>query len=398
MTLRVCHLGKYYPPAPGGIETHVRILARSQAERGASVQVFCINHESGPSVHESDGPVALSRFGRAASVAKLDVCPELIGALRKVEADILHLQAPNPTMILALALARPKVPLVVSYQSDVVRQRLRRLLFRPIEWHVYHRARRILVSSPCYAGGSRFLRAYGERIDCLPNGIDLAPYQEPTAEQLAQAKQIRGRYPGPIWLGCGRMVYYKGFTNAIQALPEVPGTLLLVGDGPDRPGLEAEAHRLGLSDRVVFLGNLPHYLDLVAYYHAADAFWFPSNARSEAFGIVQVEAMASGCPVINTAIPHSGVAWVSPHEQTGLTVPPDDPQALAAAARRLLEEPELRDRLIRQGRQRAAEEFDHRVMAERSLSIYRSLLSGEAIEPAPGLVGHPEGIGCPVPR
>ena len=100
-----------------------------------------------------------------------------------------------------------------------------------------------------------------------------------------------------------------------------------------------------MADRVVFLGTLPHYLDVVPYYLAADAFWFPSNARSEAFGLVQVEAMASGCPVINTRIPHSGVPWVSLHEETGLTVPVDDPAALAAAANRLLTEPGLRDRL-----------------------------------------------------
>ena len=376
-TLRVCHLGKYYPPAPGGIETHVRTLARAQAELGASTEVFCINHEAGPTVRDQDGPVAVTRFGRAASAAKLDVCPELVGALRRVEADILHMQVPNPTMILALLLAGPRVPLVVSYQSDVIRQRLRRVLFRPIERLVYRRARTILVSSPSYAGGSRFLRPYTARLDCLPNGIDLEPYLEPSAAHRAEAERIRSRFAAPIWLSCGRMVYYKGFVNAIRALPHVPGTLVLIGDGPDRPALEAEARRLGLTDRVAFLGNLPHYLDLVAYYQAADAFWFPSNARSEAFGLVQVEAMASGCPVINTAIPHSGVPWVSPDGECGLTVPIDDPSALAAAARRLLKEPGLRVRLAASSRRRAIELFDHRVMAERSLAIYRHVLGGE---------------------
>ena len=146
------------------------------------------------------------------------------------------------------------------------------------------------------------------------------------------------------------MIYYKGFDNAIRALRDVPGTLTLVGGGPLLGPLRQLARRLGLADRVVFTGNLPHYLDIVPHYLAADAFWFPSNARSEAFGIVQVEAMASGCPVINTAIPHSGVSWVSPHEETGLTVPMDDPKALAAAAHRILEEPGLRDRLADAGR------------------------------------------------
>jgi glycosyltransferase involved in cell wall biosynthesis len=155
--------------------------------------------------------------------------------------------------------------------------------------------------------------------------------------------------------------------------------LLLIGNGPDLPILQAEADRLGVKDRVVFLGNLPHYLDLVPYYLAAHALWFPSNARSEAFGLVQVEAMASGCPVINARIPHSGVPWVSPHEETGLTVAVDHPVALADAANRLINEPGLRDRLAAAARIRATREFDHRVMAERSLSIYRRVLNSRPV-------------------
>lgn len=383
-SLRICHLSKFYPPAAGGIETHVRTLALAQAELGADVRVFCLNHEPAPTVDEYDGPVRVTRFGRMASAAKLDFCPGLARALRRVEADILHMQVPNPTMILALLAARPRSPVVVTYQSDVIRQRVRGALFRPIERLAYRRVRLILSSSPAYPGGSRFLRPYGERLDCLPNGIDLDPYLNPSVAHRDEADRIRGRYPGPLWLGCGRMVYYKGFLNAIRALTQVRGTLILIGGGPDRPALEDEARRLGLADRVVFLGNLPHYLDLVPYYLAADAFWFPSNARSEAFGLVQVEAMASGCPVINTAIPHSGVSWVSLHDQTGLTIPVDDPAALAAAANRLLDEPGLRDRLAAGGRARAASEFDHRVLAQRSLAIYRRVLDG-------GVLAQPSG-------
>src|SRR5438105_2908613 len=119
-TLRVCHLGKYYPPAPGGIETHVRTLARAQADLGASVRVFCVNHEQGPTAVERDGPVEVTRFRPSASVAKLDLCPELVRALRKAEseADVFHMQVPNPTMIVALLLANVKTPVVVTYQSD----------------------------------------------------------------------------------------------------------------------------------------------------------------------------------------------------------------------------------------------------------------------------------------
>lgn len=373
--LRVVHLGKYYPPCAGGIETHTQTLARAQAELGAAVQVFCMNHDGRATVVDRDGPVEVTRFGRVAALAKLELSPDLVRALRRVEADVLHLQVPNPTMIVALLRARPAAPVVVTYHSDLVRQRVLGPLFRPVERLAYRRVRTILVTSPSYASGSRFLQPYGDRIEVLPLGIDLAPYLNPSAADRAAAARIAARYPGPLWLGCGRLIYYKGFANAIRALPQVPGTLVLVGGGPLLEPLRRLARQLGVADRVVFTGNLPHYLDIVPYYLAAEAFWFPSNARSEAFGIVQVEAMASGCPVINTAIPHSGVSWVCRHEETGLTVPMDDPAALAAAARRLLEEPGLRDRLAAAARVRAAAEFDHRVMAERSLRIYRRVLA-----------------------
>jgi rhamnosyl/mannosyltransferase len=385
--LRICHLGKFYPPAPGGIETHVRTLALAQAEQGARVEVLCMHHEPGPTVTEQDGLVSVTRCGRALSAAKLDYCPDLVARLRSVEADILHMQVPNPTMILALLAARPRTPLVVMYQSDVIRQRIRSWVFRPLERLAYRRVRAVLATSPLYPEGSAFLRSYGDRLHVLPMGIDLKPYLDPAPEDRAEAERIRAQHApgGPLWLGAGRMVYYKGFHNAIRALTRVPGTLLLAGDGPERRALEEETRRQGVASRVVFLGNL-HYRKIIPYYLAADAFWFPSNARSEAFGLVQVEAMACGCPVINTAISHSGVPWVSLHEQSGLTVPVDDPLALAEAAQRLQHEPGLRDRLSTGARRRAAEEFDHSVMARRSLDLYEDVLRGE---PARRLAARP---------
>jgi len=160
--------------------------------------------------------------------------------------------------------------------------------------------------------------------------------------------------------------------------------LLLVGDGPDLLSLVDEARRHGVLDRVHFMGGMP-YQKIVPYYHAATAFWFPSNARSEAFGIVQLEAMASGCPVINTSIPNSGVAWVSRHDETGLTVPTDDPIALATASRRLVEEPGLRQRLSSAARARARDEFSNRTMAERSIAVYERVLSRRTSTRPPSL-------------
>jgi rhamnosyl/mannosyltransferase len=205
-------------------------------------------------------------------------------------------------------------------------------------------------------------------------GLDLSPYLDPSAAALKHARLLRERHSGPLWLSVGRLTYYKGFDVALDALRQVPGTLLVIGTGPLEADLRRQAARLGVADRVVWTGYATPD-ELVGAYHAATALWFPSNARSEAFGLVQVEAMASGCPVINTAIPNSGVTYVCPDGITGLTVPVNDALAFAAAARRLLDEANLRGRLSQESRLRATAEFDHQVMARRSLDVYADVLT-----------------------
>jgi len=375
-SLRITHLGKFFHPARGGIEQTVRSLARAQARLGCSVRVICMDHERGRATRvEQDGPVEVVRVRRAASFCKLDHCPDLPSVLRDSEADLLHLHTPNPTMILGLMLSGDRRPLVVTHYSDVVKQRLRRLLFSPMERACYDRARLVLSASSPYVAGSKVLRRYIDRVAVLPIGLELVPFLEPTPEVREHGDRLKRSYPGPLWFFCGRLVYYKGLETALLALRSVPGTLLIAGDGPARTRLERFAAQLNLKDRVRFLGKVPRDEDLTAYYLASEAFWFPSNARSEAFGLVQVEAMASGCPVINTAIPHSGVPWVSRHEETGLTVPVDDPAAFAAAALRLLEEPGLRDRLAAGARARAISEFQCDAMGYRSKELYSATLA-----------------------
>jgi glycosyltransferase involved in cell wall biosynthesis len=381
------------------MEAHVCTLARAQAEAGAEVEVICINHQDGqardatwrPFISTTatqtwDGPVRVTRLNRWVSLARLEVSPGLLRVFRLLnrgQTDVLHLHAPNPTMVLALALTPARPPLVITYHSDVIRQRLLALLLRPFEHRVFSRATRVLSNSPTYQAGSRFLQHYLRKLVVLPMGIDLEPYRRPSAMAWAFAQRLRAEHGTPLWLVVGRLVYYKGLHNALEALQNVPGKLVVIGTGPLEAELRRRAHELQVSDRVVWCGY--RSADEVAgAYQAATALWFPSNARSEAFGLVQVEAMASGCPVINTAIPASGVAWVSRHEETGLTVPVNDAQTLARAANRLLAEPGLRPRLAAGARDRAYREFDHRLMAQRCLTVYRSILArGQTADTVP---------------
>ncbi len=141
---------------------------------------------------------------------------------------------------------------------------------------------------------------------------------EPSDTAKSMPCNRRGGTGEPLWLAVGRLVYYKGLHNAVKALPAVPGRLMVIGEGPAKPELQRLAAAEGVADRIIWRGHVSED-ELIGSYHAATALWFPSNARSEGFGLVQVEAMASGGPIVCTAIPASGVAWVSRHAESGLT-------------------------------------------------------------------------------
>jgi rhamnosyl/mannosyltransferase len=369
-------------------------MAKAQARQGMEVHVVCINHAdhlghditwsrhgNTPTVCEYDGAVRVTRLGRSASLGRLDICPRLPRLLRMLDRqgiDVLHLHTPNPMMLLGVAMAGIQTPLVITHHSDIVRQRILKLALRPFEQNVYSHAAAIVTNSPSYSAQSPLLQRYAARVHTLPMGIDLRPYMNASPAVLHRTAAIKAEYGQPLWLSVGRCVYYKHYHVAIAALAHVPGKLMIVGYGPMRGQLQQQAQHLGVADRIIWRDYLSRE-ELIGTYRAATALWFPSGARSEAFGLVQVEAMASGCPVLNADIASSGVPWVSRHEQSGLTTPVGDARALAAAARRLLEEPNLRAALSAGAVKRATEDFDHLVMADRSRAVYAKVLESERI-------------------
>lgn len=381
---------------PGGIETHVQTLARAQADLGAEVHVLCVNglaKKKGQShrtktIKELDKNVEVTSLGRLFSLARFDLCPDLprrISELINQSNTIIHVHTPNPTMLTALMMRPPRIPLVITHHSDIIKQRVLKYAFRPVEHLVYRQASRILTTSSEYIEGSKFLRLYKNSLNTLPLGLDCSGYIQPSQAALSYARRLKKTYGAPIWLTVGRLVYYKALHVAIEALALVPGTLIIIGTGPLEKELKNQAKQLGLENRIIWLGRASAD-ELTGAYRAATALWFPSNVRSEGFGLVQVEAMASGCPVINADIPCSGVPWVSRQEKEGLTVPINDPVALAQAAQRLLDEPDLRKRLATASRDRACKEFDHRVMAERSFEIYEQALGGSDFKAQPEIL------------
>jgi glycosyltransferase involved in cell wall biosynthesis len=364
---RVLHVGKFYPPYMGGIETHMQALC-VELRKFVDLQVIVASGNRCGAEEVLEG-VPVSRLASAATMFSTPVCPSMVARLRGSDADLVHIHLPNPAALAAYMASGHRGHLVLTYHSDIVRQKLLGWLFEPVLHAALRRSSAILVTSPNYLETSSVLRAHRERCHVVPYGIDLDRFRHC---ESADVTRIREGYGSRLVVSIGRLVYYKGFEHLIAAMKQVRGKLLIIGDGPLRGRLQALITEMGVVEKVFLAGGVQNQ-SIVPFYHACDVFALASVARSEAFGIVQIEAMAAGLPVVNTRL-DSGVPFVSLHGQTGLTVPPGDSEALAAAINRLLDDAELRRSLGQAGRLRAEREFSLGTMVSRTLAIYDGLM------------------------
>jgi len=361
---RIVHVGKFYPPHMGGIEIHVQQLCRAIA---GSARVTALVANDGPATSlATDGGVSVQRLGTRFHISSAPVCPGLVSAIREANPDVLHLHLPNPAATLAVLATGYRGRLIATYHSDVVRQKLMGALFEPFLRRLLGRCERVICTSQRYLDSSPVLPHFRARCVVIPYGIPLA---DAPSIDLAAIAAIREKFGSRILLAVGRLVYYKGFEYLIEAMRNIDARLLIVGDGPLRGALERRIVECGVSDRVEMLGEVQND-ELAPYYLASDVFVLPSIARSEAFGIVQLEAMSFGLPVVNTNL-DSGVPFVSRHGETGLTVAPRDPQALANALNLLLARGELRVRFGAAALRRVKAEFTAELMAERTMALYQ---------------------------
>ena len=372
--MRVLQLGKYYEPYVGGIETHLGLLADGLHARGVNVEVL-VHGEGVRTTRERVRGIPVTRVGAIGRLMSTEISPRLIGEIER-KYDLLHLHTPHPMGMAAyLAARKPPHALVVTHHSDVVRQvRLKRLL-HPLFRGVLSRADAIVATSQRYLESSDELGPYKNKVNIIPYGIDLQQFS-PALRESPGAVALRQRYGDRLILSAGRLIYYKGFEVLIDAMQRIEGHLLLVGDGPLRAALGERVRRNGVQDRVTLIGPVPNS-GMGSFYGAADVFVLPSIARSEAFGIVQIEALAAGLPVVNTSI-DSGVPEVSVDELTGLTVQPNDSNALARAVMRVLDDPALASRFGTAGRKRAVDAFTAERMLQQTMALYSQVLTAGA--------------------
>jgi len=368
-TLRVLHVGKFYPPHMGGIETHLHALCTTLRDRGVDVRVVVASDDKQTTSGVVDG-VPVTRLGTPVNLAAAPINPGLARTIRDAGADVVHVHLPHPAATISYLTSRHRGPLVATYHSDIVRQRVMGAAYEPVQHRFLSRCSAIVATSPNYVATSPVLARHRDRCHVIPYGIPLDHFERADPARVAE---LRARFGDRVVISVGRLIYYKGFEFLIDAMREVRGKLLIVGSGPLRSALEQRARDAGVADRVELLGEIQNQ-DTVPYYHASDVFALASIARSEAFGIVQIEAMACGRPVVNTSL-DSGVPFVSLDGVSGLTVPPRDPRALAAAINRLLDDAALRARLGEGARRRARAEFDVNTMTDRVMALYESVVA-----------------------
>ncbi len=359
--MKILQLNKFYPPHYGGIETVVQDIAQGLNRTGRFEvdALVCSKTPNNQSV-VVDG-VRVFQAGSWGTVLSTPLSISFFFWFKKLAGnyDLILIHHPFPLGLVAYALFGRGKPVMIWYHSDIIRQRWSKWLIIPFLRIVLRRAKKIFVSSPAIKTNSPFLRPHADKCMVLPFGVKLP--ETTSAVDRDKSAEIRQKFGTPLMLSVGRLVYYKGFSHLIEAMRSVEGHALIIGAGVLAGDLTGLISRLGLERRVSII---PPVADLAPYYRAADLFVFPSVATSETFGIVQLEAMAHGLPVVNTDL-RSGAASVSLNRQTGITVPAKDSPALAAAIISLLADPHNRHRLGVAARQRVEQEFSYDLFIQR---------------------------------
>lgn len=369
--MRITHLYKHYLPHFGGVERAMHELARACAACGHDVRAVVCGGTARLTRRSVDGVevIGLPSFGELWS---MPIAPAFLMAPAR-DGEVLHVHESFPLGTLA-ALVRlggrrpPRV--VVTWHFDVVRQRALAPLHRALAARLLARASAVHVTTDLLAARSRSLVPFAAKVRVIPHIVDGARFRRVTAHPLAE--RIRRWADGaPVALFVGRLVYYKGVDVLLDALARTAGArLVVVGDGPLRADLQRRAERLGIAPRVLWLGAVADD-DLPGAYSGADLFVLPSTAPTETFGVVQVEAMAAGLPVVGTRL-GTGVETVTRDGMTGRLVRPGDAGDLAGALGAILGDAALRARLAAAALERS-EDFTAGRLLPRYLSLYEAV-------------------------
>jgi glycosyltransferase involved in cell wall biosynthesis len=371
--LKIVHFGKYYFPDPGGIESVTQSLACGAVAAGHNVSVICFkksiekNEEIINGVNILRAPIAWLFSSQPLGIRYLYLC------LRAAKtADVIHLHAPNILAALCAILIGPKSKLIVHWHSDVINKGILEKLVRPLEHAALKKSDCVIVASPPYAKFSIALAKYYAKVIVVPYGVKSSIASAPNFKlDKVILEKITGK---EIILSVGRLVDYKGFEVLIRSAKYLPESsiVVIVGDGPLRTYLQQEIDKGQLSDRVILVGHLSEESLRYLFAHAT-LYCLPSKSRAEAFGVVLIEAMSYGLPIVASNILGSGAPWINEHGVTGLNVPVGDSEALAIGIKQILNSSELQKKFSLGANRRFLSEFTEEIFLHKVMTLYEEL-------------------------
>lgn len=370
--MRILHLCKFDFPERGGVEKVAHELCVGLSfKAGLASDMLAMSETMEPIAR----PYTIFRGNILFKLGSAPVSPaHALNYIKKIKSyDIVHLHHPDPFSSLLVCLLLFGKKLIVHWHSDIIRQKYSYILFRFFERRMLKQASAIIVTSPPYALSSKPLRDFQHKINMVPIGIEDCANETINAEDL---EKIRSEYSGRrVIFSLGRLIYYKGFEYLIAAAQFIPddAVILIGGSGVLQSALQDQIDSLGLAKKVKLLGHLSRS-QCLAYYKMCDIFCMSSTARSEAFGVVQLEAMCFSKPLISTRIAGSGVDWVNMHGESGFTVAPESGEALGGAISQLLADDHLLQEMGAGARKRFDTLFSRERMVDTTHVLYTHCL------------------------
>ena len=374
--MKILQLGKFYP-IRGGVEKVMYSLAEGLSENGVECDAMFASADGSTDTIRLNGRCRIFRCRTLKKLASTMISPDMVLQLRRIcnGYDIIHVHHPDPMACLALFLSGYRGRVVLHWHSDIVKQKFLLHLYRPLQSWLIRRASEIVGTTPKYLQESPFLRDVQYKTACLPIGIDAV---RPDADAVAR---IRERYGDRrIIFSLGRLVGYKGYEYLIDAARYLDDSYVVVigGNGPLKGQLAEQIRREHLDGKAVLAGYLTDG-ETAAYYGACEMYCLSSVSRTEAFAIVQVEAMSCGKPVVATEIEGSGVSWVNADGVSGLNVPPRDGRALASAITKICTDREEYGKYCARARERFETMFERKEMINNCIEMYKKEIN--SLEP-----------------
>ena len=371
--MKILQIGKTYPLI-GGVDKVIFELSLGFSRNQIRCDVLCASIDRKTHTIHQNAFSTIYAISSLGSIASTWISPGMILKLRKIiqNYDIIHIHHPDPMAALALLLCSniKEKKIVLHWHSDIVKQKLLLKLYFPLQNWLLKRADKIIATSPIYAENSIYLKPHLKKVEIIPIGVEVNHDLDITLET-----KIKSNFAGKkIIYSLGRLCYYKGFEYLIDAAKYLDDSyvVLIGGGGPLKKDLALKISQSDLQNKVFLLGRIDDK-DMATYFATSTIFCLPSIEKSEAFGIVQIEAMSFGKPIIATNIPESGVSWVNKHGDSGLNVEPKDAIGLAQAIMDICENEESLNKYSANSLKRFSDEFTVDRMTTKVLGLYKEL-------------------------